>query len=44
MIGFLDKLFLNIFILVCVLILRKNCMVFDILFVDVSWEFEKLKK
>ncbi|MGH2226954.1 N-6 DNA methylase, partial [Enterococcus faecalis] len=43
-IGFPDKLFLNTSISVCVLILRKNRTASDILFVDVSLEFEKLKK
>ena len=43
-IGFPDKLFLNTSIPVCVLILRKNRTASDILFVDASREFEKLKK
>jgi type I restriction enzyme M protein len=43
-IGFPDKLFLNTPIPVCVLILRKNRSESDILFVDASKEFEKLKK
>ncbi|MGX7149393.1 type I restriction-modification system subunit M [Enterococcus ureasiticus] len=43
-IGFPDKLFLNTSIPVCVLILRKNRVESDILFVDASKEFEKLKK
>lgn len=43
-IGFPDKLFLNTSIPVCVLILRKHRMDSDILFVDASKEFEKLKK
>lgn len=43
-IGFPDKLFLNTSIPVCVLILRKNRVASDILFVDASKDFEKLKK
>lgn len=42
-IGFPDKLFLNTSIPVCVVILRKNRVESDILFVDASKEFEKLK-
>lgn len=42
-IGFPDKLFLNTSIPVCVLVLRKNRMDSDILFVDASKDFEKLK-
>lgn len=42
-IGFPDKLFLNTSIPVCVLILRKNRMDSDILFIDASKDFEKLK-
>jgi len=42
-IGFPDKLFLNTSIPVCVLILRKNRVASDILFVDASKDFEKLK-
>lgn len=42
-IGFPDKLFLNTSIPVCVLVLRKNRMASDILFVDASKDFEKLK-
>lgn len=42
-IGFPDKLFLNTSIPVCVLILRKNRIDSDVLFVDASKEFEKLK-
>lgn len=42
-IGFPDKLFLNTSIPVCVLVLRKNRMDSDILFVDASREFEKMK-
>ncbi|MGX7204954.1 type I restriction-modification system subunit M [Enterococcus pingfangensis] len=42
-IGFPDKLFLNTSIPVCVLILRKNRVESDILFVDASKDFEKLK-
>ncbi|MBO0481322.1 type I restriction-modification system subunit M [Candidatus Enterococcus courvalinii] len=42
-IGFPDKLFLNTSIPVCVLILRKNRMDSDVLFIDASKEFEKLK-
>ena len=43
-IGFPDKLFLNTSIPVCVLILRKNRVESDILFVDASKDFEKVKK
>ncbi|MBC1499286.1 type I restriction-modification system subunit M [Listeria weihenstephanensis] len=43
-IGFPDKMFLNTPISVCVLILRKNRIESDILFVDASKGFEKLKK
>lgn len=43
-IGFPDKLFLNTSIPVCVLILRKNRVASDILFIDASKDFEKLKK
>ncbi|MBC6308988.1 type I restriction-modification system subunit M [Listeria sp. FSL L7-1582] len=43
-IGFPDKLFLNTSIPVCVLILRKNRIESDVLFVDASKDFEKLKK
>lgn len=43
-IGFPDKLFLNTSIPVCVLILRKNRIESDILFIDASKGFEKLKK
>ncbi|OJG72044.1 hypothetical protein RV12_GL001127 [Enterococcus quebecensis] len=43
-IGFPDKLFLNTSIPVCVLIIRKNRVESDILFVDASKDFEKLKK
>ncbi|MBE9887703.1 type I restriction-modification system subunit M [Enterococcus durans] len=42
-IGFPDKLFLNTSIPVCVLILRKNRVDSDILFVDASKGFKKLK-
>lgn len=42
-IGFPGKLFLNTSIPVCVLILRKNRMESDVLFVDASKDFEKLK-
>lgn len=42
-IGFPDKLFLNTSIPVCVLILRKNRTESDVLFIDASKEFEKLK-
>ncbi len=42
-IGFPEKLFLNTGIPVTVLILRKNRMESDILFVDASKDFEKLK-
>lgn len=42
-IGFPDKLFLNTSIPVCVIILRKNRVESDILFVDASKDFEKLK-
>lgn len=42
-IGFPEKLFLNTSIPVCVLILRKNRMESDVLFVDASKSFEKLK-
>ena len=42
-IGFPDKLFLNTGIPVCVLILKKNRSNSDILFVDASKDFEKLK-
>lgn len=42
-IGFQDKLFLNTSISVCVLVLRKNRMESDVLFVDASKGFEKLK-
>ena len=43
-IGFPDKLFLNTSIPVCVLILRKNRVESDILFIDASKDFEKVKK
>ncbi|MBC2099443.1 type I restriction-modification system subunit M [Listeria booriae] len=43
-IGFPEKLFLNASIPVCVVILRKNRIESDILFVDASRDFEKLKK
>lgn len=43
-IGFPEKLFLNTPISVCVLILRKNRIESDILFIDASKDFEKLKK
>ncbi len=43
-IGFPDKLFLNTSIPVCVVILRKNRIESDILFVDASKGFEKIKK
>ncbi|RHK04825.1 type I restriction-modification system subunit M [Enterococcus casseliflavus] len=42
-IGFPDKLFLNTSIPVCVLVLRKNRVESDVLFVDASKGFEKLK-
>ncbi|MCE2136556.1 N-6 DNA methylase, partial [Streptococcus thermophilus] len=42
-IGFPDKLFLNTGIPVCVLILKKNRANSDILFVDASQGFEKMK-
>lgn len=42
-IGFPDKLFLNTGIPVCVLILKKNRSNSDILFVDASKDFEKMK-
>lgn len=42
-IGFPDKLFLNTSIPVCVLILRKNRISSDVLIVDASNDFEKLK-
>lgn len=42
-IGFPDKLFLNTGIPVCVLILRKNRSTSDILFVDASKAFQKMK-
>lgn len=42
-IGFPDKLFLNTSISVCVLILRKNRVESDVLIVDASKGFEKLK-
>ncbi|MBO0444241.1 type I restriction-modification system subunit M [Vagococcus fluvialis] len=42
-IGFPDKLFLNTGIPVCVLILKKHRTESDILFVDASKEFEKVK-
>lgn len=42
-IGFPDKLFLNTSIPVCVLILKKNRSSSDILFIDASKEFEKIK-
>ncbi|MBC1723113.1 type I restriction-modification system subunit M [Listeria seeligeri] len=42
-IGFPDKLFLNASIPVCVLILKKNRVESEILFVDASKDFEKLK-
>lgn len=42
-IGFPEKLFLNTSIPVCVLILKKNRTESDILFVDASKEFEKVK-
>ena len=42
-IGFPDKLFLNTSIPVCVLILRKHRIESDILFIDASKGFEKLK-
>lgn len=42
-IGFPDKLFLNTGIPVCVLILKKHRSESDILFVDASKEFEKVK-
>ncbi|MFW3579150.1 type I restriction-modification system subunit M [Vagococcus fluvialis] len=42
-IGFPDKLFLNTSIPVCVLILKKHRTASDILFVDASKEFEKVK-
>lgn len=42
-IGFPDKLFLNTGIPVCVLILKKHRTASDILFVDASKEFEKVK-
>lgn len=42
-IGFPDKLFLNTPISVCVVILKKNRSNSDILFVDASREFQKIK-
>lgn len=42
-IGFPDKLFLNASIPVCVIILRKNRAESDVLFVDASKDFEKLR-
>lgn len=42
-IGFPDKLFLNTSIPVCVLILKKNRLESDILFIDASKEFGKMK-
>lgn len=42
-IGFPDKLFLNTGIPVCVLILKKHRLESDILFIDASKEFEKVK-
>lgn len=42
-IGFPDKLFLNTSIPVCVLILRKNRVESDVLFIDASKDFEKMK-
>lgn len=42
-IGFPDKLFLNTSIPVCVVILKKNRSNSDILFVDASREFQKIK-
>lgn len=42
-IGFPDKLFLNTSIPVCILILRKHRMASDVLFIDASREFEKMK-
>ncbi|HAK1499348.1 TPA: N-6 DNA methylase, partial [Listeria monocytogenes] len=43
-IGFPEKLFLNTPIPVCVVILRKNRIESDVLFVDASKGFEKIKK
>lgn len=43
-IGFPDKMFLNTSIPVCVLILSKNRVESDVLFVDASERYEKLKK
>ncbi|MBC1710187.1 type I restriction-modification system subunit M [Listeria welshimeri] len=43
-IGFPEKLFLNAAIPVCVVILRKNRIESDVLFIDASKEFEKTKK
>lgn len=42
-IGFPDKLFLNTGIPVCVLILKKHRIESDVLFIDASKEFEKVK-
>ncbi|EOH89037.1 type I restriction-modification system subunit M [Enterococcus villorum] len=42
-IGFPDKLFLNTSIPVCLLVLRKNRVASDVLFIDASKDFEKIK-